>query len=683
MTLVVTSNVFATTITEDEPSNNLSSSATIIPTTSIGQVLDASLADAADTDYFELSPSNSGGYCIEITGNYTLGAVLYDSNLNVLDKLIISDGVHNLIGELTASNSYYIKFYSSSTSDYGNYSFNVKFTRPLYDEVEPNDLSTSSNTLPSVNYATLLKSTINATGDQDYFTFTPGSSGSYTIETTGTTDTFGYLYDSEMNFLVSDNDSGDVSNFKLTYNLTGRQKYYILAQGFSLNCMGEYNIKVTPPDSIGNDTEGDNFSTALNLGVDPVTYVGLQINSSSDVDFYEFTAADSGIYTFSTLGLIDTYGDLYDSNQVLLTSDDNNGDGNNFKFEAQLTANQVCYIKVSSGNGLAGSYGISIVKGRTLNVPKYTQLPYNNLCWATGDAMVISYLNNDSVNRTLDIAKAEALVDGASVDNCIYPSYFDRAQAFIDPMISEGITHTTVSYYLYTNTSGFNFRFLNFTHTGSYLNRPLTFDDVKDRIDASYPIVALIKWESVEGGHVQVITGYYVENNIQYIVYLDPLALDGKAISMPFANYLSNTSWYLQNYIIAKDAIPLIPVNTDHDITTTDRFESILDNDMPNGTSSISGNNVSISGSIGLNGDTVDYYQVSTYFTEDQNLIINMSVPTDTVVGIYKWTQGGISLVSEYTSNINCTLEAIQGTYLIKLSNSSNSGAYNLNISMP
>ena len=69
--------------------------------------------------------------------------------------------------------------------------------------------------------------------------------------------------------------------------------------------------------------------------------------------YFEFVPNLSKEYRFYTTGNLDTYGCLYDSNQYQLTSDDDDGDGNNFYISYKLTAGQTYYIsaKIYSGTG--------------------------------------------------------------------------------------------------------------------------------------------------------------------------------------------------------------------------------------------------------------------------------------------------------------------------------------------
>ena len=66
-----------------------------------------------------------------------------------------------------------------------------------------------------------------------YYAFVPLTDGQITIYTTGSLDTYGYLYDSSKSQLTYDDQAGDGSNFKITYNVTAGTLYYIRPCGWN------------------------------------------------------------------------------------------------------------------------------------------------------------------------------------------------------------------------------------------------------------------------------------------------------------------------------------------------------------------------------------------------------------------------------------------------------------------
>ena len=66
-----------------------------------------------------------------------------------------------------------------------------------------------------------------------YYAFVPLTSGNITLYSTGSSDSYGYLYNSSKSWLKSDNDSGNGNNFSITYSVTAGILYYIAPCAYS------------------------------------------------------------------------------------------------------------------------------------------------------------------------------------------------------------------------------------------------------------------------------------------------------------------------------------------------------------------------------------------------------------------------------------------------------------------
>ena len=80
-------------------------------------------------------------------------------------------------------------------------------------------------------------------GDHDYFRLTVSQSTTLTVETTGSTDTYGTLFDSTGASLESDDDAGDRTNFRIE-RAVGTGTYYVRVRGFSRTTTGAYVLRV-------------------------------------------------------------------------------------------------------------------------------------------------------------------------------------------------------------------------------------------------------------------------------------------------------------------------------------------------------------------------------------------------------------------------------------------------------
>ena len=75
-----------------------------------------------------------------------------------------------------------------------------------------------------------------------YFEFTPTTSGSFIIQSTGSVDTRGTLYNSTQSSLAENDDDGDGSNFKITYTMEAGTTYYVAAKIFSSSATGTFQV---------------------------------------------------------------------------------------------------------------------------------------------------------------------------------------------------------------------------------------------------------------------------------------------------------------------------------------------------------------------------------------------------------------------------------------------------------
>lgn len=75
-----------------------------------------------------------------------------------------------------------------------------------------------------------------------YFAFTPTTSGSFTIQSIGSGDTYGTLYSSTQSSLKTSDDDGDGSNFKITYTMTAGTTYYVAVKFYNSSTTGTFKV---------------------------------------------------------------------------------------------------------------------------------------------------------------------------------------------------------------------------------------------------------------------------------------------------------------------------------------------------------------------------------------------------------------------------------------------------------
>jgi len=128
--------------------------------------------------------------------------------------------------------------------------------------------------MPVIQLDTLTSAVITNGGDYAYFKFTPTESGTYYFESYANTDTYGYIYDSDLNQISSDDDSGTDNNFKVGYYLEADTTYIYAARYYNSSNTGSFNVKVykAPAATSVYFTNGSSYSgyiyDSLNLYTD-------------------------------------------------------------------------------------------------------------------------------------------------------------------------------------------------------------------------------------------------------------------------------------------------------------------------------------------------------------------------------------------------------------------------------
>lgn len=118
-------------------------------------------------------------------------------------------------------------------------------------------------------------------------------------------------------------------------------------------------VSAVSPDS---REPNNTFATATDLGTGDKTITGLNINTSTDVDYFKWRSTGSGVATFD-VDFLQARGDIdfavYDANQNLLGSSSGLGDGETVSLA--VTNNQTLYLKVLGFNGQVNSaYSLTI-----------------------------------------------------------------------------------------------------------------------------------------------------------------------------------------------------------------------------------------------------------------------------------------------------------------------------------
>ena len=276
----------------------------------------ASITTAGNMKYYKFTPASSGKIQFYSSGsNDTLG-YLYNSSMTQLayDDDSGSDKNFKLSYNVSANTTYYLgcKFYSSTRTG----SFSVTLlgsSSPSYETITLNSSKTAS---------------ITTAGTMKYYKFTPTTSTQINFYSTGSSDTYGYLYNSSMSQIASNDDGGEGHNFKLTYNVSGGATYYLGCKYYSSSNTGSFTVRLE--EAYENITLNSSKTAS--------------ITTAGTMKYYKFTPTTSTQINFYSTGNSDTYGYLYKSSMRQIASNDDGGEGHNFKLTYNVSGGTTYYL---------------------------------------------------------------------------------------------------------------------------------------------------------------------------------------------------------------------------------------------------------------------------------------------------------------------------------------------------
>ena len=248
----------------------------------------------------------------------------------------------------------WVEGYSPSAS--GSYVLRVDFTSGGGAPPPGDDHGNTRSTATSVAVPSSTAGTLTA-GDVDYFTVTVSQPGTLTVNTSGSTDTYGTLEDASGSTLAIDDDGGSGTNFRLS-SVVSAGTYYAKVSGYSGSTTGDYRLHVTfiP----GGDDHGNTRSTATSVAAPSSTAGTL---TAGDVDYFTVTVSQPGTLTVNTSGTTDTYGTLEDASGGTLATNDDGGSGTNFRLSSAVSAGTY-YVRVAGYNSATtGSYTLTLQFG--------------------------------------------------------------------------------------------------------------------------------------------------------------------------------------------------------------------------------------------------------------------------------------------------------------------------------
>src|SRR5439155_5581909 len=246
-----------------------------------------------------------------------------------------------------------------------------------FDAQAPNDTLAAATPLTLYYGGVTLGADITTMSDVDYYKVTTpsGTDGTMTVSVDARNlslfDPKVSVYDSSGTLLATASAStyGDVATVNLIGLIPG-QTYYLRADGATTDAFGMGAYKLTaqfggfaaPPVITADRFEiNDTATTATNFGtLGSISQTGLTFHTSTDVDYYTFTAANRGTYVVSVvptqgtgaLGLT-----VLGPKQAVLASGQSTGGG--VTLTVSLGAGQQVYVKAQSPTGSLFVYNLT------------------------------------------------------------------------------------------------------------------------------------------------------------------------------------------------------------------------------------------------------------------------------------------------------------------------------------
>ncbi|MBQ8322819.1 MAG: hypothetical protein IJX91_02515 [Clostridia bacterium] len=333
--------------------------------------------------YYVFTPSVSGTYNIYGTmpsTDYDTKGYLYNAEYTQL--VYDDDGANNwqfsIFYELTAGETYYIA--TCMSNNYGSFTFTIEreyAEGETFETAIEAELGTYTVEIENYGYK--------------YYAFTPEVTATYNIYSSAYSDTDAYLYDYNQYELDYDDQGGGNGDFRISYELSAGNTYYIKVGYCSGGYSGSFDFTIDRE-----SVAGETFETAIEavMGTNNVTV------SNADGTYYVFRPTASGAYTFtSQANNNDPRIVLYDSEYNQIDSDDDSAEYPNFLLTRDLEAGQTYYIRVHLG-GNTGTFSFEmsavILNGNSFGTAIEATAGQYETNIATAGQIVYYKITNDS-----------------------------------------------------------------------------------------------------------------------------------------------------------------------------------------------------------------------------------------------------------------------------------------------
>ncbi len=275
----------------------------------------AAIDCAGDWDWYKITAPNAGNFVVAVApaGGKTSYVGIFDAAGSR-----INGGVDSASVTATSGQEIFARIEANTAGETFSYTLTITgCSGGGCPDDQHGDTIGDASSLPGCGTT---PAEFDCVGDTDMFSFIPVEAGTYTFETTGSTDTKMTLRDSGgVEIDSNDDQSGENRNAKIVADLLPGLTYYIELIEFNEDETGAYDLVVSGCGGSGGcDDDPDNDTPADATPLSSCGSWDAGIDCASDADFYRFTAPSQGSFTFSVAAGSATVVTLYDSNENFL-----------------------------------------------------------------------------------------------------------------------------------------------------------------------------------------------------------------------------------------------------------------------------------------------------------------------------------------------------------------------------
>jgi hypothetical protein len=298
-----------------------------------------------DEDWFALRPAATG-LLIAVTGGDTDTVVtLCRGNEALAQNDDNGDDITSLLEyPVQAGTDYALRVEGYDEDEAGPYRFMVSF-ESIRDAGEPNN---------AASQATVFRPDNRVTGyfldpdDADWYRVTIAAASTLTVYTEGTVDTLILMYDANDDLIAEDDDGGDNGNARISAGVLPGT-VFIRVSSYD-GQLGRYTLRGQLFESAAPDRFEQDDARALARDIAVGASQARNFTNSSDEDWARLRIARRGTYDISAEaaeGGLDTFLELYDSDDNLVDANDDWEDGLDARLRLELNPGTY-YIKAST-----------------------------------------------------------------------------------------------------------------------------------------------------------------------------------------------------------------------------------------------------------------------------------------------------------------------------------------------